>query len=63
MKEMQSNGYINASKYKQHEVFKKKVVKTVKLRKESTESDEKEIPLLFVDVDIGDGKTERVVVY
>ncbi len=60
---MQSHGYINASKYKQHEVFKTKVAKTGKLKEEKSDEIEKELPLLFVDVDIGSGKTERVVVY
>jgi len=34
MKDMQKNGYINASKYKNHEVFKKKVTKSKEIKKQ-----------------------------
>ena len=35
----------------------------LELSSDNASDDEDELPLLFVDVDIGGGKTDRVIVY
>ena len=35
----------------------------LELSSDNASDDEEELPLLFVDVDIGGGKTDRVIVY